>query len=182
MPIVVLAQVRDVNYMLALNEPKGSVTRSGAHWMRQEFGVFARNPPVRYGVKGIPIKRRKRAERNLAEFHRLFEDRIEHGREVAGRRIDDLQYLGSRGLLLQSLARLGQEPRVLHRDDRLRREVLQQRDLLVGERTYFSAIDPDDAEQGAFFPQRDNEAGSGAGEFDKGATVGVTAAIRRLCH
>ena len=27
-----------------------------------------------------------------------------------------------------------EQPRILHRDDRLRREVLQQRDLLVGER------------------------------------------------
>ena len=43
------------------------------------------------------------------------------------------KYLGGRGLLLQRLARLGDQPRVLHRDDRLRGEVLQQRDLLVGE-------------------------------------------------
>ena len=33
-----------------------------------------------------------------------------------------------------ALAQFAQEPRVLHRDDRLRGEVLQQRDLLVGER------------------------------------------------
>ena len=33
------------------------------------------------------------------------------------------------------------QPRVLHRDDRLRREVLQQRDLLVGERAHFLAVD-----------------------------------------
>ena len=39
------------------------------------------------------------------------------------------------------LARLGDEPRVLHRDDRLRGEVLQQRDLLVGERPDLLAVD-----------------------------------------
>ncbi len=33
------------------------------------------------------------------------------------------------------------EPRVLHRDDRLRGEVLQQCDLLVGERPHFLAVD-----------------------------------------
>jgi hypothetical protein len=33
----------------------------------------------------------------------LFQDRIEHGDEVAGRGIDDLQYLGGCGLLLQRL-------------------------------------------------------------------------------
>ena len=32
------------------------------------------------------------------------------------------------------------QPRVLHRDDRLRREILQQRDLLVGERPHFLAV------------------------------------------
>jgi hypothetical protein len=56
---------------------------------------------------------------------RLFEDRVENRSEVAGRGIDDLQYLGSRRLLLQRFARLGQEPRILHCDDRLRREILQ---------------------------------------------------------
>ena len=69
---------------------------------------------------------------------RLFEHRVEHRREIAGRGIDDLQYLGGRGLLLQCLARLGQEPRVLHRDDRLRREILEQRDLFLGERSDLS--------------------------------------------
>ncbi len=39
------------------------------------------------------------------------------------------------------LARLGKQPRVLHRDHRLRREVLQQRDLLVGERPNLLAVD-----------------------------------------
>ena len=72
---------------------------------------------------------------------RLFQHRVEHRREVAGRGVDDLQHLGGRGLLLQRLARLGDQPRVLHRDDRLRREILQQRDLLVGERPYLLAED-----------------------------------------
>ena len=50
------------------------------------------------------------------------------------------KHLGGRGLLLQGLARLGDQPRVLHRDHRLRREILQQRDLLVGERPHFLAV------------------------------------------
>ena len=71
----------------------------------------------------------------------LFQDRVEYWREVAGRGIDDLQYLGGRGLPFQGLARLGQEPRVLHRDHRLRGEILQQRDLFVGERPHLQAVD-----------------------------------------
>jgi hypothetical protein len=72
-------------------------------------------------------------ESSATQPHRLFDHRIEHWREVTGRRVDDAENLGGCGLLLQGLARLGDQPRVLHRDDRLGREVLQQRDLLVRE-------------------------------------------------
>jgi hypothetical protein len=41
-----------------------------------------------------------------------------------------------------TLADFVEQPRVLDRDDRLRREVLQQRDLLVGERPDFLAKSP----------------------------------------
>ena len=67
----------------------------------------------------------------------LYRQRVEHRGEIPRRAVDDLQYLGGRGLLLQGFARLGQEPRVLHGDYRLRREIVQQRDLLVGEWAYF---------------------------------------------
>ena len=62
------------------------------------------------------------------------------GARSPGEELMTCKHLGGRGLLLQRLARLGDQPRVLHRDDRLRREVLQQRDLLVGERPHLLAI------------------------------------------
>src|SRR5262249_30226780 len=43
----------------------------------------------------------------LAKAGRLFEKRIESRGEVAGRGVDDSQYFGGRGLLLQCFARLG---------------------------------------------------------------------------
>ena len=46
------------------------------------------------------------------------------------------------------------QPRVLHRDHRLSGEVLQQRDLLVGERPHLLAEDRDDAEQRVILAQR----------------------------
>ena len=55
---------------------------------------------------------------------RLFQNSIEHRGEVAGRAVDDLQYLGSGGLLLQRLARLVDQPRIFHRNHSLRGEVL----------------------------------------------------------
>jgi len=48
-------------------------------------------------------------------------------------------------------ARLSQQPRVLHRDHRLRGEILQQRDLLVGERENFFAMHDDRPEQRLVF-------------------------------
>src|SRR5207237_10414417 len=51
------------------------------------------------------------------------------------------------------LARFGNEPRVLHRDDRLRGEVLQQRELLVAERPDFLPVDMNRAEQNTVFPE-----------------------------
>jgi hypothetical protein len=53
----------------------------------------------------------------------------------------------SRGLLLQRLARFGQEPGIFHRDDRLGREVLQERDLFVGEGLRLLTKGRDTAEQ-----------------------------------
>ena len=72
----------------------------------------------------------------------------------ARRGIDDPEYLGSRCLLLQRLARLGNQARVLHCNDRLRGEVLQQRDLLVGEGADFLAVDYNCPEQRIVLAQR----------------------------
>src|SRR5215831_3248637 len=44
----------------------------------------------------------------LAQPQGLFEHSVEDRGEIARRGVDDLQYLGSRGLLLQCLTRLGQ--------------------------------------------------------------------------
>ena len=76
-------------------------------------------------MKRIAVVRAKRTTNRFAEPHGLFEHRVEHRREVAGRGVDDLQHLGGRGLLLQRLARLGQQPCILHRDHRLRGKILQ---------------------------------------------------------
>ena len=87
------------------------------------------------------------AVRCPAEAVCLLQYRVEHWREVAGRRIDDLQYLGGRGLLLQCLAHLGDGPGILHCDDCLCREVMQQRNLLVGKWPHILAVTDDRAEQ-----------------------------------
>src|SRR3954452_22220229 len=104
----------------------------------------------------------ERAVCGSAECVRLVQDRVEYRREVAGRGIDDPKHLGGRGLLLQSLARLGDEPRVLHRNDRLRREILQQRDLLLGKGPDLAAIGGNRAEQPVVLEQRHDQEGADA--------------------
>ena len=97
-------------------------------------------------METLPVPSSKGAELRLAQPDRLFEHRLEHRREIAGRGVDHLQHLGGRGLLLQRLLLLGQQPRILHRDHRLGGEVFQQSDLLVGEGTHLLAVDREDAE------------------------------------
>ena len=66
-----------------------------------------------------------------------------------------------RSLVLERLfevarARLqfAEQPRILHRDNRLRRELLDERDFVVAERPNFKADSSDHAEQRIVFAQR----------------------------
>jgi hypothetical protein len=54
----------------------------------------------------VPVNRQV-THRRATQAVRLVEDRIEHWREIAGRRVDDLQHLGARGLLGKRLITLG---------------------------------------------------------------------------
>ena len=89
------------------------------------FSKLNWQPVQRSGVEAFAVIGQQGAKRDVAEIVSFFQYRVEHRREVTGRGIDDLKYLCSCGLLLQCLARLGQEPRILHRDHRLRRKILQ---------------------------------------------------------
>jgi hypothetical protein len=106
------------------------------------------------------------AKRGIAQPDCLLEHRVEHRGEVARRGIDDLQYFGSRGLLLQCLARLGDQPRILHRDDRLRREIFDERDFLLRERPNFPAAGGNHAEQHTVFAERHIKARAYPGVFN----------------
>ena len=63
------------------------------------------------------------------------------GLQVEGRAADHLEHVGGGGLLLQRFAQLVEQAGVLDGDDGLVGEVLQQRNLLVGERPHFLAVD-----------------------------------------
>src|SRR4051812_1285413 len=96
---------------------------------------------------------------DAAQLMRLLQHRFEHRLEVTGRSVDDLEDFGSCGLLLQRLVCLSDESSIPHRDDRLRREVLQQTYLLLGEWPDFLPIGRDGSQRDAVFAQWcDNDA------------------------
>ena len=73
-----------------------------------------------------------------------------------------LQHLRGCGLLLQRLPQFVEQPRVLDGDDRLRGEVLQQFDLLVGERPHLLAVDAEHADKLAILEHRNVDQRAGA--------------------
>src|SRR6516225_4687052 len=103
-------------------------------WFACRLDNLGRYILVRYSAKELAIEADKTPKRRLAKPQRLVEHLIKDGLKVAGRRIDDLKDFGGRGLLLQGLARLGQQPRILDRDDRLVGKGAHQLDLPLGER------------------------------------------------
>ena len=87
-------------------------------------------------------------------MHRIIEHCIEHRREIAGRGVDHLQYLGRRCLLLQRLALFGEQPGILHCDHRLIGEGADKVYLSVGEWLHPLAGQYDDADWFTFTQQR----------------------------
>src|SRR6516165_8533722 len=110
---------------VALAAHQSLMDDGAANWATYHLDQMFRIAAGRYRAKAFAVVGPQPAERSAAEAVRLFQDRIEHRREFALRGIDDAEHFRRRRLLLQRLPRLGEEPRVLHRDS-LRREILQQ--------------------------------------------------------
>ena len=99
----------------------------------------------------------------LAQSPGRFDERVEHRLQVESRAANDLEHVGSGGLLLKRFAQLVEQPRVLDGDDGLRGEVCDQLDLLVGERAHLLPVDADCADQLVLLEHGDNH-GPRAGE------------------
>jgi hypothetical protein len=160
MPVVrlrcrVMCQVRNFDYIFALHDPlvRGAGLRQEGPALAYPVGK-ARAAMGRCRMEALAVIGPQIAVGRAAQARRLFQHRREHRRRIAARGIDDLQDFGNRGLLLQGLTRFGQKPRVLHRNDRLGGEILQQRDLLVGKRPDLASAGGDIAKQDGVFAQR----------------------------
>ena len=86
----------------------------------------------------------------------------------------DLRLVSSLGLAARclcgvgALAQLAEQPRILHRDYRLRSEVLEQRNLFFGKRPHFPANGDDLPEEHIVLAQRNAQQGAAA-RLDRGA-------------
>jgi len=72
-----------------------------------------------------------------------------------------------------ALAQFAEQPRVLHGNHRLRGEVLQERNLLLGERLNLRAEDQKHPHERGVFAQRDGGTGARAAELDQSATMRI---------
>src|SRR5262249_48204393 len=113
----------------------------------------------------------------------------QHRLQIEGGLADDLEHVTCRGLIFERLlqvaraaAQFVEQPRILHRDDRLRREVLQQRDLLVGERPYVLAVYRDRGEQVGVFSQSNRDEGAGFAEFGERTNRREVRSVRLVCR
>src|SRR5262249_3342792 len=88
--------------------------------------------------------------------------RIKHGFEIEGRATDDLEHVGRGGLLLEGLAQLVEQARVLDGDDGLIREGLDQRELLGSEGSNLRPPHRNCANEDTFATHRHTEKGPDA--------------------
>src|SRR5262249_30050351 len=105
-----------------------------------ELGEFRRQPIGRFKVVRFALPSTYGDRVGLEKARRRFDECVEHRLQIKGRAADDLEHVGSRGLLLQGLAQLVEQARVLNGDDSLAGEVLDQLDLFVGEGADLLAI------------------------------------------
>src|SRR5262249_15978339 len=92
--------------------------------LRVEEIACESRPRRRGKAQAGPLEEAETTERRLTEGLRLRDDRREYRLQLARRGVDDAEDFGRRGPLFEGLARLGQEPRVLHCDHCLSGEIL----------------------------------------------------------
>src|ERR1700758_4076303 len=154
------------------------VSRLWLNSPRDEFPERRGRALVRNWMKSFPIIDHQSTKRRLAQCMSFFEDRLEHRREIAGRGVDDTQHFGRGRLLLQRLAGFGNEPRILHRYDRLRGEVLEERDLSVGKRADFCSIDDEVTKKCIVLAQSYCQQGAATSQLHKIAADRIASPVR----
>ncbi len=117
-----------------------------------------------------------------ADPHRVGGDRVERRLHVGRRARYDAQDLRRSGLLFERLARFVEEPRIFQGDHRLRREIFQELDLLLGKRPHLLPVGEDRTDQRPVLAQRHHQQRADAGELHGRSRYRVVRHSRRELH
>jgi hypothetical protein len=138
----------------------GAVRQQRAERLAQQSCHGLGDPLRRHGPGMLTVIGNQCAVSGPAKAVRLLKDRVEHRRKIAGRAVDYLQDLRGRGLLLQCLACLGDQPRIFDRDHRLVGEGADQLDLPLAKWLDPLPRQADGADHNALAQQRHAQAGT----------------------
>ena len=94
---------------------------------------------MRGHAQRVALAQEQGGEVGLANPCCVVQDGEEDRLQRAGRRADDAQHVGRRGLLIERFPQFAEQSRVFDGDHGLRGEVLDEIDLLVGEWPDFMA-------------------------------------------
>ena len=83
----------------------------------------------RHDAEGFSFALINHAKISLADARRVLQHCLKYRLQRARRAADDFQHIGSRGLLLEKVAQLVEQARVLDGDDGLGGEIRKQLDL-----------------------------------------------------
>ena len=152
--------IGNVHHLFGLHHAAEPGSRPGVYQLAHaRLGISRRRAVHRYGAKPLTLPQIQGPELGAADARGVFQHGAKHRLQLASRARYHLQDLGGRGLLLERLAQLAQEPRVLDGDHCLIREGLQQADLLVSEGSDLLTTDLDVADRDVSPQQGDAEVG-----------------------
>src|SRR5262249_387049 len=130
---------------------------------------------------GLLVVKQQLSKLGLTKPDGVFQHRLEYRLQFAGRGADDLEYVGSRGLLLEGLAQFAEQSRVFDGNGSLRRKARDEFDLLIGKWAHFLTIDPDCAKGFVFLEHRNNQYRANAATFDARYRQRITLNVSRVC-
>src|SRR5262249_25313137 len=127
----------------ARNRPTANFNRMIFH----EANQLRRMPEASDQSISIPLLAGYRSHVCVAQTNRRFDQCIQNRLQIEGRAANDFKHISSSGLLLQGLPQFVEQAGVLDRNDRLGGKILNQLDLLIGERAYLLTVDGDYADE-----------------------------------
>src|SRR5262249_1092543 len=102
----------------------------------------------------------------LAKSYCRLYQRIEHSLQIESRAADDLEHVGSGGLLMEGLAKLVEQPSVFDGDDGLGSQIPYHPHLLVREGANFLTKNNDGSNEVTVLKHRHNDGRSNATKLD----------------